>query len=249
MSAFVPADGLEGVTFADSPGQVFVPLREAAQALGMLVEWDEKEQKVVVGAKAYKESDFQKLYDGTKLISVKDLEGLGATVVKDEAKNVVTVTREVYTMEVVQGQKRVEVSINEQELKAWQGSLLVMETNISSGRSGHRTPQGKFTAGPAKSRMHYSRLYDNAPMPWSVQVHGDVFIHGYHSVPRRPASHGCIRMPLGRKNAAKYFYDWVDLGTPVWIMEDFTEVTSKQGTSEKQAELGTDSARRSKLPT
>jgi hypothetical protein len=66
--------------------------------------------------------------------------------------------------------------------------------------------------------MHYSQLYDDAEMPWAVQVNGNVFIHGYPSVPRYPASHGCIRMPLrGRYSAARYFYTWVTLGTPVSV--------------------------------
>jgi hypothetical protein len=44
--------------------------------------------------------------------------------------------------------------------------------------------------------MHYSRRYRNAPMPFSVQVKGHIFIHGFKEVPARPASHGCVRLPL-----------------------------------------------------
>jgi hypothetical protein len=36
-------------------------------------------------------------------------------------------------------------------------------------------------------------------------------------------------MPLGKKNAAKYFYQWVDLGTPVWILSEFTNPPVKPG--------------------
>ncbi len=45
---------------------------------------------------------------------------------------------------------------------------MILKTNISTGRRGKRTPNGTFSAGPYKARMHRSNLYDDAPMPWSV---------------------------------------------------------------------------------
>ena len=50
-----------------------------------------------------------------------------------------------------------------------------------------------------------------------MRVHENVFIHGFQKVPRHPASHGCIRLPLAGANPAKWFYDWIDVGTPVSI--------------------------------
>jgi hypothetical protein len=50
-----------------------------------------------------------------------------------------------------------------------------------------------------------------------VQVHENIFIHGFQKVPRRPSSHGCIRLPLRGANPAKWFYNWIDIGTPVSI--------------------------------
>ena len=73
-----------------------------------------------------------------------------------------------------------------------------------------------FTAGD-KFRMHYSKLYHHAPMPYSVQVTGNIFIHGFSYVPRWPASHGCIRVPLTGDNPARRFYEWVEFGTPIEI--------------------------------
>lgn len=220
------ANTLDGVTFAGKQGSVYVLLRPAASALGITVDYDSQTQMVELNGKRFKESEFRTLFDGTKIIPVRDFEELGATIEFDEAKNIATLTRQGNSLTVVLGQKKVEVSISEQRLRAWQGEILVMETNISSGKPGHSTPRGSFKAGPAKSAMHYSRLYNNAPMPWSVQINGHVFIHGYRSVPRYPASHGCIRMPIKRgNNAAKYFYEWVDLGTPVHVKSDFSEVS------------------------
>lgn len=122
------------------------------------------------------------------------------------------------TFGILNSAKKVEVNLSAQTLQAWQGSRMVMQTHISSGRN-DSTPTGWFKAGPYKARMHYSRKYDNAPMPWSVQIHGNIFVHGFASVPDYPASHGCIRVPINVGNPAKFFYEWVDLGTPVHVVK------------------------------
>lgn len=76
---------------------------------------------------------------------------------------------------------------------------------VSSGLPAHETPNGSFKA----FRMevdHYSKEWDDAPMPHSIfftrQGHA---IHGTDSVRRlgNPASHGCVR--LSRENAATLF--------------------------------------------
>ncbi len=115
------------------------------------------------------------------------------------------------------GAKRVVIDKTNQVLRAYEGNHEVMETRVSTGRHNGSTPNGHFTAGD-KSLMHYSHLFDNAPMPYSVHLGGNVFIHGFSSVPAYPASHGCIRVPLTHGNPAKQFYDWVDPGTPVTIL-------------------------------
>ena len=75
---------------------------------------------------------------------------------------------------------------------------------ISSGRRGYRTPTGTWRAKWTK-RMHYSRKYDNSPMPYSVFYHRGYAVHGTNYVRRlgRPASHGCIR--LRTANARKFY--------------------------------------------
>ena len=112
--------------------------------------------------------------------------------------------------------KYVEINLTEQMLRAYEGNRLVMKTRISSGRTGN-TPRGNFRAGPYKSAEHYSSLYHNAPMPWSVQVTGHIFIHGFSEVPNYPASKGCIRVPIDGRNPAKRFFHWCDVGTPIKI--------------------------------
>lgn len=112
--------------------------------------------------------------------------------------------------------KRVEIDLTKQQLKAYQGNRVVLKTNISSGAR-NNTPTGNFRAGPYKSAEHYSSLYHNAPMPWSVQITGHIFIHGFTEVPPYPASKGCVRVPLTGRNPAKRLYQWIDVGTPIRI--------------------------------
>jgi hypothetical protein len=67
---------------------------------------------------------------------------------------------------------------------------------VSTGMAGHATPQGAFT--PSRlARDHFSREWDNAPMPHSIFFTDEGHaIHGSRAIARlgMPASHGCIRL-------------------------------------------------------
>ena len=70
---------------------------------------------------------------------------------------------------------------------------------ITSGKPGYRTPVGTFRV-LSKERLHLSRAFDNAPMPYSVFfIPGIAFHQGSLSV----TSHGCIHLS---KAAAIRFY-------------------------------------------
>jgi L,D-transpeptidase catalytic domain len=195
---------VQGITFAADQGETYIPLDEAEQRLNLRI--DSLDRRGLA----------RKLTDGTQLISLKELTEAGANVEFAESGQTARVSRIIHAFDISIGAKRAEVNLSEQRLRAWQGERLVLETRVSSGRNG-RTPSGDFRAGPYKARMHHSSLYENAPMPWSVQVNGNVFIHGFFSVPSYPASHGCVRVPLDEGNPARFFYEWIDVGTPVRI--------------------------------
>jgi lipoprotein-anchoring transpeptidase ErfK/SrfK len=78
------------------------------------------------------------------------------------------------------------------------------EWNVSTGRKGYNTPRGVFQPYHM-TKMHYSRKYDNAPMPNSIFFHGGYAIHATDAVNNlgRPASHGCIRL---HPQNAKWLY-------------------------------------------
>ncbi|MET0427981.1 MAG: L,D-transpeptidase [Microvirga sp.] len=67
---------------------------------------------------------------------------------------------------------------------------------VSTGMAGYATPDGAFT--PSRlARQHYSREWDNAPMPHSIFFTDEGHaIHGSRATSRlgMPASHGCIRL-------------------------------------------------------
>jgi lipoprotein-anchoring transpeptidase ErfK/SrfK len=151
------------------------------------------------------------------LIPVREIAAWGALVTWDAANDSTLISVNGAEISIRAGAKRVVVNRATQRLRAWQGERLVLESRVSTGRGKNSTPAGEFKAGPYKARMHFSSLYEDSPMPWSVQVNGNVFFHGFKSVPDYPASHGCIRMPLTGGNPARWLYEWIDIGTPVTI--------------------------------
>jgi len=67
-----------------------------------------------------------------------------------------------------------------------------------------KAPRGSWRPFLLK-KMHYSRKYDNSPMPNSIFFLGGYAIHATYYINQlgRPASHGCIR--LHPQNAAKLY--------------------------------------------
>jgi lipoprotein-anchoring transpeptidase ErfK/SrfK len=75
---------------------------------------------------------------------------------------------------------------------------------VSTARRGYYTPTGSFRPYSLQP-MHYSRKYDNAPMPHSIFFSGGYAIHATPHTGNlgRPASHGCVRLSPG--NAATLY--------------------------------------------
>ena len=66
---------------------------------------------------------------------------------------------------------------------------------VSTARKGYYTPTGTFHPYSLQL-MHYSKKYDNAPMPHSIFFSGGYAIHATPHIGAlgRPASHGCVRL-------------------------------------------------------
>ena len=91
--------------------------------------------------------------------------------------------------------QRMNVSVDGRHYASWK---------VSTAGRGYRTPTGTWRP-KWMSKMHYSRKYNNSPMPHSIFFYGGYAIHGTDSIRRlgRPASHGCIR--LHPRNARKLY--------------------------------------------
>lgn len=223
-AALPPA--IEGVSFADAPGTLHAPARELGEALGLGVQWDSNEERVLLGGRAVPDDQVRRLPDGTRLLALRSLEDWNGSVSWDAETALATVRRAGQEVRVRWGEKRVAINLDAQRMRAWQGERTVLDTRISSGRPGMETPKGYFEAGPLKRPMLISRKYGNARMPWSVQIRGDIVIHGFSSVPPRAASHGCVRVPLTGVNPARWFYRWVDTGTPIRVADGWPSPSS-----------------------
>ena len=119
------------------------------------------------------------------------------------------------------------VNLEAQRAVLFRNGVPIAATTISSGKTGHETPTGVFTI-LQKNKEHYSRTYDNAPMPnmqrltWSgIALHAG-------KLPGYPASHGCIRLPA---KFSSLLFGATELGMTVVI----TSIPALPGVSEAPA--------------
>ncbi len=110
-------------------------------------------------------------------------------------------------------EKWIEVSLEQQKLRAWEGETIVMEYPISSGKW-FTTPKGTFhiwyktrnqrMKGGSKDLGTY---YDLPNVPHNMFYDRGFGIHGayWHNNFGTPMSHGCINEPL---NYAEQLFNW-----------------------------------------
>jgi lipoprotein-anchoring transpeptidase ErfK/SrfK len=111
------------------------------------------------------------------------------------------------------GDTRIVVDLYRQMAFVYRGDELIGATTVSSGKKGRETPLGYWTV-LAKKRLHFSRKYDNAPMPFmqSIDDHG-IALHAGKN-PGYPDSHGCVRLP---PKFAEKLYSLTKIGSKVVI--------------------------------
>jgi hypothetical protein len=113
------------------------------------------------------------------------------------------------------GEVEIVVSIPLQRAYVYRGGTLIGVTTVSTGRPGHRTPTGRFDILEKRAK-HFSNLYNNAPMPFMQRLTwGGVALHA-GQIPGRPASHGCVRLPLA---FARNLFSVTSVGASVHIIE------------------------------
>lgn len=93
-----------------------------------------------------------------------------------------------------------------------QGNLLFWGP-ISSGKKLYETPMGNNKV-LWKAKKYFSKKYDDAPMPYSVNYSSNGYFVHQQAMPGKPASHGCVRLLMS--DAKKIFY-WIKIGNPINI--------------------------------
>ena len=115
-----------------------------------------------------------------------------------------------------EGDVEIVISLADQRALVFRGGTLIGASSISSGREGYESPIGRFHI-LQKNRHHRSNRYNSAPMPFMQRLNWDgVALHG-GEVPDRPASHGCIRLPMG---FARHLFGATELGGYVFVTQE-----------------------------
>ena len=114
------------------------------------------------------------------------------------------------------------VSLPKQVMNVYRNGVLVARSSISSGMKGHSTPTGVFTI-LQKNADHYSKTYDNAPMPYMQRLTWDGVAFHSGFLPGHAASHGCIRLPF---EFSKKLFDLTRQGGTVVIGDNHSVQTS-----------------------
>ncbi len=117
--------------------------------------------------------------------------------------------------------KRIVVSLAEQDLKYFDGTQMVGEFKISSGLKGTPTPRGEYTVLKKRPVVDYRGATYNFPhTKWNLQFKQgktlSYYIHGayWHNNFGQPMSHGCINVSYANMEP---LYAWADVGTQIII--------------------------------
>ncbi len=129
--------------------------------------------------------------------------------------------------------RRVEIDLRRQLLVVWKHGRPALITHVSTGAEisycDHglcgfaRTPIGDFRVTRRIRGWHTGRL---GAMYYPAFFRGGVALHGSLSVPKRRASHGCVRIPM---HVARKVFKQAPTGTPVYVRRPPREFTVPGG--------------------
>jgi hypothetical protein len=108
--------------------------------------------------------------------------------------------------------RALEIDLTRQVLLVVEHGTVRRAVHASTGASKFATPDGSFTV-IRRERMSWSRPYQ-VWLPYALYFHRGWAIHAARIVPGRPASRGCVRIPI---EDAPFVFRASPLGTPVLI--------------------------------
>ncbi|HEV2835341.1 MAG TPA: L,D-transpeptidase, partial [Pyrinomonadaceae bacterium] len=130
------------------------------------------------------------------------------------------------------GYEHVEVDVDRQVLMLVNdhGSVRVLPVSTGSGETFMDLGQPSIAYTPRGRFVVYDKTYgwENGLLGsvyYANYITGGVAIHGYETVPTRPASHGCIRIPMF---AAREVSRLLKLGTIVLVYDKVSFVSAKE---------------------
>lgn len=200
------------------PGLTRVQVKEAEQRLAELGYWTGRADGVFDAGSRFALIAFQK-WEGRELtgkLTIGELEAIRAGQ-KPTARET--------------GYEHVEVDVDRQVLLLinQDGSVRVLPVSTGSGETFMNQGQPSVAYTPRGRFVVYDKTYgweDGAlgSVYYANYITGGVAIHGYETVPAKPASHGCIRIPMFAAIAVSKL---LPVGTIVLVYDKVSFVSAK----------------------
>ena len=119
--------------------------------------------------------------------------------------------------EYIDGGKWISIDLNRQQMTAWEGNDVIVNTPVKTGKYGWATPAGTYQIFEKVPNERMSGPdYDLMDVGWTqyftrsrIAVHAAYWHYNYNG---RPGSHGCINTP---EDTAKMLFMWSPVGTTV----------------------------------
>jgi len=123
--------------------------------------------------------------------------------------------------------RRIEVSLSQQQLYAWEGGTLIYQFAITTGQEGEETIPGQYEILDKEPDAYSDGWQLDMPFWMGIYQFSD-FEDGFHALPsddagniywadalgKYPASHGCIVLSA---SDAQTLFNWASVGTAVDI--------------------------------
>jgi hypothetical protein len=93
---------------------------------------------------------------------------------------------------------------------------MLQRSPVSTGTTGYETPAGIFSVVQKKAD-HNSNLYEDGNMPFMQRITWTGIALHAGVLPGRPASHGCVRLPM---DFAQRLFDLTDVGMRVIVVRN-----------------------------